>query len=134
MHVQHPHKLIISYLRVMELVDNRPFVQRAWNYMNDSFRTTVILQYEPPTIACSVIFLAARDLKISLKTSPPWWEVFGAELEGRRPCCSSLLLANGMIEDMERIAREILYIYLHPLPVDLPRNAQEMIAYMKRSS
>ena len=32
--VQHPHKLIISFLKVLNALDS-PLPQQAWNYMND---------------------------------------------------------------------------------------------------
>ena len=41
--------------------------------MNDSFRTTVFCEYQPETIACACIFLAARMLKIALPSEPNWW-------------------------------------------------------------
>ena len=32
--------------------------------MNDSFRTDVFVRFDPETIACACIFLAARQLKV----------------------------------------------------------------------
>lgn len=32
--------------------------------MNDSFRTNVFMKYQPETIACACIFLAARQLQV----------------------------------------------------------------------
>jgi hypothetical protein len=33
--------------------------------MNDSFRTDVFVRYNPETIACACIWLAARQLQVS---------------------------------------------------------------------
>ena len=98
-HVKHPHKIIVVYLKFLEMDQNRAFVQRAWNYMNDSLRTTVFLRYSPETIAAACIFLAARVLSIPLPKSPGWWEVFG---------CS--------IEEIEAISLSILELYQTKLP------------------
>ena len=98
-HVKHPHKIIVVYLRFLEMDQNRAFVQRAWNNMNDSLRTTVFLRYSPETIAAACIFLAARVLSIPLPKNPGWWEVFG--------CC---------IEEIEAISLSILELYQTRLP------------------
>lgn len=34
------------------------------NYMNDSLRTNVFVRFQPETIACACIFLAARALQV----------------------------------------------------------------------
>ncbi len=47
--------------------------------MNDSFRTSVFMQYQPETIACACIFLAARKLEIALPNQPQWFELFDVE-------------------------------------------------------
>jgi len=46
-----------------------------------SLRTNIYVCYQPPTIACAVIYLAARICGVKLPTQPPWWELFEAELE-----------------------------------------------------
>ncbi|KAI9208543.1 cyclin-like protein [Polychytrium aggregatum] len=78
-HVQHPHGFMINYLRSLGMADNREMAQQAWNYVND--RTNCCVCYQPSTIACAAIYLAARVLQIKLPTSPPWWEVFEASDE-----------------------------------------------------
>lgn len=35
------------------------------NYMNDSLRTNVFVRFQPETIACACIYLAARALQVS---------------------------------------------------------------------
>ena len=81
-HVKHPHKvfsidssiiifitlsvyqIIITILDQLEQKSNHRLAQFAWNYMNDSFRTDVFMKYPPVVIACSCIFLAARQLEV----------------------------------------------------------------------
>lgn len=77
-HVKHPHKLIMVYLKYLNFEEerNREMLQLAWNYMNDSFRTDVFVRYQPETIACACISLSARKLGINLTTSPPWFVIF----------------------------------------------------------
>lgn len=36
------------------------------NYMNDSLRTNVFVRFQPETIACACIYLAARALQVSV--------------------------------------------------------------------
>lgn len=43
------------------------FVFICRNYMNDSFRTEVFVRFQPETIACACIYLAARQLQVCSK-------------------------------------------------------------------
>jgi cyclin L len=77
-HVKHPHKLIVVYLKYLgfDEEENKEVLQTAWNYMNDSFRTDIFVRYQPETIACACIALAARKLNINMNTTPPWYVIF----------------------------------------------------------
>lgn len=75
-HVKHPHKLIVLYLQVLGFEKNQEFMQKAWNYMNDSLRTDVFMRYNPETIACACIELTARVIKIPLPSTPSWYGLF----------------------------------------------------------
>ncbi|KAL3861354.1 hypothetical protein ACJMK2_007390 [Sinanodonta woodiana] len=90
-HVQHPHKIIVMYLQVLECEQNQKLVQCAWNYMNDSFRTDVFVRYQPETIACACIFLAARQLQIALPNAPPWFYLFQVDEREIEDICITLL-------------------------------------------
>ncbi|ELK19574.1 Cyclin-L2 [Pteropus alecto] len=65
-HVKHPHKIIVMYLQVLECERNQHLVQTSWNYMNDSLRTDVFVRFQPESIACACIYLAARTLEVDL--------------------------------------------------------------------
>ncbi|XP_065655330.1 cyclin-L1 [Hydra vulgaris] len=96
-HIKHPHKIIITYLQILDAEKNVALARRAWNYMNDSLRTDVFVRYVPEKVACSCIFLAARIEKINLPLRPPWWELFD--------------ITN---EEIEEIALIILRLYSTP--------------------
>eukprot|EP00536_Pseudo-nitzschia_multiseries_P009340 jgi/Psemu1/258030/estExt_Genewise1Plus.C_2580028 len=72
----HPHRFLLNFCRALELNDAK-FMQRAWNYCNDSCRLDLSVRYLPEVIASSAILLAARDFNMSLPVEPrPWWKVF----------------------------------------------------------
>uniref|UniRef100_A0A2R9AUL4 Cyclin L1 n=1 Tax=Pan paniscus TaxID=9597 RepID=A0A2R9AUL4_PANPA len=90
-HVKHPHKIIVMYLQVLECERNQTLVQTAWNYMNDSLRTNVFVRFQPETIACACIYLAARALQIPLPTRPHWFLLFGTTEEEIQEICIETL-------------------------------------------
>ncbi|KAK3819552.1 MAG: cyclin-like protein [Benniella sp.] len=115
-HVQLPYAIMVNYLKVLELTEHPTIPQRAWGFMNDGLRTSVYICYQPPTIACSVIWLAAREAGVPLPTSPAWWEVLDADLE-----------------DIENIAGHIKSLYYKKLPIpDLPLTIEETEAYLTK--
>ncbi|EFA77834.1 cyclin [Heterostelium album PN500] len=80
MKVEPPHKFILNYLKLLE--KSNDVAQKAWNYLNDSMRTTLSVQYKPESIAAASIFLAAKMLKVRLVEEPyPWWEIFDTTKE-----------------------------------------------------
>nr|XP_003218264.3 PREDICTED: cyclin-L1 isoform X1 [Anolis carolinensis] len=90
-HVKHPHKIIVMYLQVLECERNQTLVQTAWNYMNDSLRTNVFVRFQPETIACACIYLAARALQIPLPNRPHWFSLFGTTEEDIQEICLTTL-------------------------------------------
>ncbi|MGH0186134.1 UNVERIFIED_CONTAM: hypothetical protein FKN15_020346 [Acipenser sinensis] len=56
------------YIQVLELEKNKSLVQTAWNYMNDSLRTDVFVRFDPESIACACVYLAARALQTPLSS------------------------------------------------------------------
>ncbi|KAG0273022.1 hypothetical protein BGZ95_011177 [Linnemannia exigua] len=114
-HVQTPYATMINYLKVLELIDHPVIPQLAWSYLNDGLRTSVYICYQPPTIACSVIWLAARKENVALPTTPAWWEVLDARLE-----------------DIENIAGHIASLYHRPLPISsLPLTIEQVEPYLR---
>jgi len=80
-YVEHPHKYLVEYLKVLDLASNNNLCQRAWNYANDSQRTTLSVQFSPQIIATGCLYYAARVEKIAFPDHLAWWEIFDAELE-----------------------------------------------------
>ncbi|KAF9932049.1 hypothetical protein BGZ75_005140 [Mortierella antarctica] len=115
-HVQLPYAIMVNYLKVLELTDHPTIPQRAWGFLNDGLRTSIYICYQPPTIACSVIWLAAREAGVCLPTSPAWWEVLDSNLE-----------------DIENIAGHIKSLYHKTLPIpELPLTIEEVEPYLSK--
>ncbi|GAA6077620.1 cyclin-L1-like isoform X2 [Tachysurus ichikawai] len=105
-HVKHPHKMIVMYLQVLECEKNQILVQTAWNYMNDALRTDVFVRFEPETIACACIYLAARALQIPLPTRPHWFLLFGvSESDIGEICISTLKLYTRRKPDVAQLEK-----------------------------
>ncbi|CAH1757786.1 4297_t:CDS:2 [Entrophospora sp. SA101] len=113
-HVQLPYGLMVNYLKTLELTEHEVIPQKAWGYLNDALRTNIYVCYQPPTIACSVIWLAAKVSKVKLPTSLKWWELFEAEFS-----------------DIEKIASHITKLYALRLPSNLPLTLDELDDYLK---
>ena len=83
-HAEHAHKFVFYYIRVLLErnfnVQHPELAQKAWNYANDLYRSTLCLKFRPNVLACASIFLAGRELKIALP-EPTWWELFDAKQE-----------------------------------------------------
>jgi len=90
-HVKHPHKIIVMYLKWLELDSYRELLQMSWNFMNDSLRTDVFVRYPPETIAVACIYLSARKLKEPLPKNPSWFEVLGVEEDDIKDCCYRMI-------------------------------------------
>merc|ERR550539_2311929 len=90
-HVKHPHKIIVMYLKWLELDSFRELLQMSWNFMNDSLRTDVFVRYPPETIAVACIYLSARKLKVALPQKPSWFAVLAVEEDDIKACCYSMI-------------------------------------------
>eukprot|EP00037_Helgoeca_nana_P016149 m.151779 g.151779 ORF g.151779 m.151779 type:complete len:431 (+) comp23364_c0_seq1:1736-3028(+) len=77
-HLKHPHKLIISYQKMIGLESNRELSQLAWNYMNDGLRTSAFIRYPAPVIACACLHLGTLKLGIAM---PEWSTAFDVSTE-----------------------------------------------------
>jgi len=91
--VEHPYKYLLAYVKGIQ--GNRALAQVAWNFVNDSLRTTLCLQHRPQLIASAAIFLASKFLKYQIPTDrKPWWQIMDAK-----------------IEELEMIGNQILDLY-----------------------
>eukprot|EP01119_Soliformovum_irregulare_P004461 TRINITY_DN15472_c0_g1_i2.p1 TRINITY_DN15472_c0_g1~~TRINITY_DN15472_c0_g1_i2.p1 ORF type:complete len:316 (-),score=75.90 TRINITY_DN15472_c0_g1_i2:30-929(-) len=100
--VAHPYKYLVSNIRTMQdsmalqQTGSKELAQVAWNFVNDSLRTTLCLQYRPDRIAVAAIFLASKFLKCQLSSGEDkeWWETY-----------------NMSKEEIEDISNQILDLY-----------------------
>ncbi len=89
--MDHPHKFILYYLRVLDLDIEGDVSQQAWNYLNDSLRTDLSLRFRSEVIACAAIYMASRSLGIKLPDNPPWWVLFNADMREMGEICNTIL-------------------------------------------
>lgn len=76
--------------------------------MNDSLRTDIFLRYSPENIVCACIYLSARELKISLPQSPPWFTIFGADEESIKEICVRILhIYSHQVQSQEVLEKKI---------------------------
>jgi cyclin L len=77
--INHPHKYILSANPILHL--DRETLQQAWNYCNDSLKTSVVIRWgkTPWVTAAACIYLAARQLQVSLPSE--WYLLFDATLQ-----------------------------------------------------
>eukprot|EP01119_Soliformovum_irregulare_P025194 TRINITY_DN9263_c0_g1_i1.p1 TRINITY_DN9263_c0_g1~~TRINITY_DN9263_c0_g1_i1.p1 ORF type:complete len:408 (-),score=65.74 TRINITY_DN9263_c0_g1_i1:3-1226(-) len=98
--VEHPYKFLLGYVKTIK-GDNK-LAQVAWNFVNDSLRTNLCLQFRPQLVAAGAIFLATKYLRYKIPEGRvPWWELFDAKLA-----------------DLEEISQQILELY----PTDILKN------------
>jgi hypothetical protein len=77
--VEHPHRFILAFLKILGCHDNKELVQKCWNFLNDSMRTTLCVQYPAHVVAATAIYLAARTRQKALPAQ--WWTLFETTLE-----------------------------------------------------
>ncbi|KAH3767409.1 cyclin family protein [Pelomyxa schiedti] len=90
--VDHPYKTLMKYVK--KINGNRQLAQVAWNFINDSLRTTLCLQFPSQHIATAALYLASRVLGIDLS--------HGRELTSLFDC---------PIEQLDDISEQILALY-----------------------
>jgi len=81
--VDHPYKHILSLAkRAFEDVHvtqnfSRNLTQVAWNFANDSLRTTLCLQFNARSIAAAVLYLASKLSRAMEDAPKDTWDSFG---------------------------------------------------------
>ena len=78
--VEHPHQYITKYAKTLKGTKEKveKLVQIAWNFANDSLRTTLCLEWEPPIIAIAFLQLAGKFNGVDLNgmqgnQKRNWW-------------------------------------------------------------
>lgn len=92
--LDHPHKLMHHFLKLLKA--SNEVARKAWNYLNDSYRTALCVHYPASTIAASCIYLSLRTLSVPMPTKP-WW-----------------ILMETSIDQIHDISAEVLNLYSQP--------------------
>lgn len=76
LNIHHPYKPLVAAIKRFKA--QKTLAQVAWNFVNDSLRTSLCLQFKPHHIAAGAIFLAAKFLKVNLpeEGDKVWWQGF----------------------------------------------------------
>ena len=84
--VDHPYGYLVKYAKSLKGNQEqiRAMVQMAWTFINDSFCTTLCLQWEPEIIAIALMYLTSKLSKLEITDwidkkdnfKQYWWEQF----------------------------------------------------------
>lgn len=83
--IEHPYKFVVSYGKVLKTDKSKweKVMRMAWAFVNDSFLTTLPLEWEPEIIAIACIYLAIQlgktqisDFDNRTKKDEKWWDQF----------------------------------------------------------
>ncbi|CAG8725439.1 15529_t:CDS:2, partial [Acaulospora morrowiae] len=92
-HIWPPHQLLMKFVK--KLKGDRTLALKAYNTLNDCYKTTICLRFPPHAIASASIFLAAKLLHMEnfpeSKGSLPWFSVFLCRKEDIEEICRLLL-------------------------------------------
>lgn len=75
----HPHKYLLHFIKLLN--GNKLIVQKAWNYINDTYKSTLIVNYAPNKIAISAVYLSFKALRFEMPKFKEWSLIFGCSLE-----------------------------------------------------
>ena len=105
--VDHPYGYLLKYAKTLKGNQEqiRTMVQMAWTFINDSYCTTLCLQWEPEIIAIALMYLTSKLNKLEItdwiaknesSKNQNWWDQF---VEGLR------------IDILEDVCHQILDLY-----------------------
>lgn len=97
--LDHPYKYLLRQFAEMKLTKNPPYppynriMQTAWNFVNDSLRTTLCLQYPPQEIATAAFYFAKEALGIALPlpAGKNFWQYFNVDVGHVRDIVNQML-------------------------------------------
>eukprot|EP00012_Vannella_robusta_P007730 CAMPEP_0206196650 /NCGR_PEP_ID=MMETSP0166-20121206/8579_1 /ASSEMBLY_ACC=CAM_ASM_000260 /TAXON_ID=95228 /ORGANISM="Vannella robusta, Strain DIVA3 518/3/11/1/6" /LENGTH=188 /DNA_ID=CAMNT_0053614175 /DNA_START=219 /DNA_END=785 /DNA_ORIENTATION=- len=93
--IEHPYANMLSKVKQLQHEDPKRLAQFSWNFINDSLRTTLCIQYDPKEIASTSIYLAIKYLKTPCT-------VKGGDITDVLACS---------METIEKISHQILDLY-----------------------
>ncbi|XP_051144178.1 cyclin-T1-3-like [Andrographis paniculata] len=88
-----PYTPLIEALNEFQLSHHFALGQAAWNFVNDSYRTTLCLQCKPNQIAAGALFLASKFVKIQLPSvgGKTWWQVLNVTARQFEEVCNQIV-------------------------------------------
>ena len=96
-HVKVPHQLIIMQIQCLGLNNDTRLLQVVLNYLNDSFRSSICVQFPPETIAATCVYLGLRRLKIipdlfdpAFPTNPSLFDALSVSENGVIQCTNCI--------------------------------------------
>ena len=98
--IEHPYEAIVSLIKKMRRsghvteTDQRNFSQAAVNFLNDSMRTSMCLQFEPNKIAAGIIFLSTVYLQKLPQKGPmlkKYWDLLKISERSIRSICEQVM-------------------------------------------
>ncbi|CAH8305924.1 unnamed protein product [Eruca vesicaria subsp. sativa] len=93
--IEHPYEPALDWVRrsVKVEMDARKVSQGAWNFINDSLRSSLCLQFRPRQIAAAAIYLGSGIMKVKLPCDgeKDWWLEFGVTKRQLIDICNQML-------------------------------------------
>jgi cyclin L len=71
-----PYKFLWEYIEILHGTNR--LRQKAWNYVNDAFKTIVVVWFPPNQVAVTAIEMASRSLNYELPDCE-WYKIFGVK-------------------------------------------------------
>ncbi|CAI2378940.1 unnamed protein product [Moneuplotes crassus] len=68
------YKYLCEYIRILQGTGR--LRQKAWNYINDAYKTVAVVCFPPNAVAVTAIYIAASNLNYGLPDCE-WYKVFG---------------------------------------------------------
>lgn len=88
--IEHPYKHLLQFIK--KINGEKKLAQTAWNFVNDSLRTTLCLQYPPDNIAAAAIYLASKYLETPLPSQPePWQKLLNTDQQSTDDISTQIL-------------------------------------------
>jgi hypothetical protein len=90
--VDHPYSYLLKYAKTLrgDQEQIRSMVQMAWGFINDSYCTTLCLQWEPEIVAIALMYLTSKLTRVEITdwldkkenfNKQNWWDQFVEDLE-----------------------------------------------------
>ncbi|KAL9608534.1 MAG: hypothetical protein Q9167_006648 [Letrouitia subvulpina] len=88
-----PYKALRDFLKQFNEEENKKLRNAAWAFINDSYLTTLCLQFPSRAIAASALYAAAKHCQVLIPDSHqghPWWDTIGIDIKNIKQACNHL--------------------------------------------